>query len=179
MTFFTTPFQPRSITMRKTLINFLLFSLAASAGSLALAQAGGGNIEFKNVAEIETEVKGADGKVEKKRGPVQKAIPGTVIIYTSSFKNIGSRGAGNISVNNPIPANTTLVAGSAYGENTEINYSADGGKTWATADKVKLKGADGKERAAGVSEITHIRWTLKNELPAGKQSEVGFRVVVN
>jgi uncharacterized repeat protein (TIGR01451 family) len=167
--------------MRKSLVKFLLFSLAVLAGPLAVAQArqAGGNIEFKNVAEVEIEVKGADGKVEKKRGPVQKAIPGAEIFYTSTFKNIGNKPAGNIIINNPIPANTTLVAGSAFGENTSISFSADGGKTWAAPDLVKVKGADGKERPAGISEFTHVRWTLKNELAPGKQGEVGFRVVVN
>ena len=167
--------------MRKTLINFIFFSLAAAAGSLAFAQArpAGGNIEFKNIAEVEVEVKAADGKVEKKRSPVQKAIPGTVVFYTSTFTNISAKPAGNISINNPIPTNTTLVAASAYGEGMDITYSADGGKTWAAVDKVRLKGADGKERAAGISEFTHIKWSLRGELPAGKQGEAGFRVAVN
>lgn len=167
--------------MRKTLINFLLLGLAATAGPLAYAQAraAGGNIEFKNIVEVDVEVKGADGKIEKKRGPVQKAIPGTVVIYTSTFKNISAKPAGNININNPVPANTTLVAASAYGEGMDISYSADGGKTWAAADKVRVKGADGKERPAGISEFTHIRWSLRGELAPGKQGEAGFRVVVN
>jgi uncharacterized repeat protein (TIGR01451 family) len=167
--------------MRQTLIHLLFLSLAATAGPLAYAQArpAGGDIEFKNIAEVEAEVKAADGKVEKKRTPVQKAIPGTVVFYTSTFKNISAKPAGNISINNPIPANTTLVAASAYGERMDITYSADGGKTWAAADKLKVKGADGKERAAGISEITHIKWSLRGELAAGKQGEAGFRVVVN
>ena len=167
--------------MRNTLINLLFISLAASAGPLVHAQArpASGNIEFKNIAEVEVEVKAADGKTEKKRGPVQKAIPGTVIFYTSTFNNISAKPAGNISINNPVPANTTLVAASAYGEGMDIGYSADGGKTWATADKVKVKGADGKERAAALSELTHIRWTQRGELAPGKQGEAGFRVVVN
>jgi uncharacterized repeat protein (TIGR01451 family) len=167
--------------MRKTLINLLFLSLAASAGPLAYAQArpAAGNIEFKNIAEVEIEVKAADGKIEKKRTAVQKAIPGTVVFYTSTFKNVSAKPAGNISINNPVPANTTLVAASAYGEGMDISYSADGGKTWAAADKVTVKGADGKQRAAGISEFTHIRWTLRGELPAGKQGEAGFRVVVN
>ena len=167
--------------MRKTLINLLFISLAASAGPLANAQArpATGSIELKNIAEVEIEVKGADGKVEKKRAPVEKAIPGTVVFYTSTFKNIGTKPAGNIVINNPIPANTTLVAASTYGEAMDTTYSADDGKTWAAADKVRVKGADGKERAAAVSEFTHIRWVLRGELAAGKQGEAGFRVVIN
>ena len=52
-------------------------------------------------------------------------------------------------------------------------------KTWAAIDKLKVKTADGKERPAGISEITDVRWSLRGELGAGKQGEVGFRVVIN
>ena len=167
--------------MRKTLIKFLLFGLATAAGPLAYAQArpATGSIELKNIAEVEIEVKGADGKVEKKRAPVEKAIPGTVVFYTSTFKNISAKPASNISINNPIPTHTTFVAASAYGDGMDTTYSADGGKTWAAADKVKVKGADGKERAAAVSEFTDIRWILRGDLAPGKQGEAGFRVVIN
>lgn len=174
--------------MRNTLIKLIFASfagIAATAVPLAHAQTqpparpAAGNIEFKNVAEVEVETKTADGKVEKKRVPVQKAIPGTVVFYTSTFKNTGSKAAGNINVTNPVPANTTLVAASAYGEGMDITYSADGGKTWAAADKVKVKAADGKERSAAIGEFTHVKWNLRGELAAGKQAEAGFRVVVN
>lgn len=165
--------------MYKPIIRTLLASLAIAVASIAHAQAPRGSIEFKNVAEVEREVTGADGKVEKKREPVSKAVPGTVVIYTSTFKNVSTKGVGNININNPIPANTTLVPASAYGEGMDLSYSADGGKTWATADKVKVKDADGKERPAGISEFTHIKWSLRGELAPGKQGEAGFRVVVN
>ena len=176
--------------MRNTLIKFIFASfagIAATAAPLAHAQAqtpaparpAAGNIEFKNIAEVEIETKTADGKVEKKRGPVQKAVPGTVIFYTSTFKNISAKPAGNIVITNPIPANTTLVAASPYGEGMDISYSADGAKTWAAVDKLKVRGADGKERAAGISDITHVKWTPKTDLAPGKVGEAGFRVVVN
>ena len=164
--------------MSKKFILAALLALAAAAAP-AVAQTAGGDIEFRNVAEQEVEVKAADGKMEKKRVPVAKAIPGAEVIYTSTFRNVGKRPAANIQVVNPVPANTTLVGGSAFGENTEITFSANGGKTWAPADKVKVVGADGKERPAGISELTHVRWVYRGELAPGKQSAVGFRVVVN
>ena len=155
------------------------FALAILCLPLAHAQPAAGDIEFRNTAEVEVEVKTADGKVGKKKVEAQKVVPGAEVTYTSTYRNIGQRAAGNIAIVNPVPANTTLVGGSAYGENTEIVFSADGGKTWAPANKVKVVGADGKERPAGISEFTHIRWTHKGELAPGKQGVVGFRVVVN
>ena len=157
---------------------FVLSILLVLAALHVHAQAGG-DIEFRNIAEVEQEVKTADGKTEKKRVPVQKAAPGTEVFYTSTFRTVGKRPAGNIAIVNPIPANTTLVGGSAFGENTEITFSADGGKTWAAADKVKVTGADGKQRPAGLTEFTHIRWVYRGELAPGKQGSVGFVVKVN
>ena len=138
-----------------------------------------GSIELRNVAEKEVTTTDSSGKAAIKRVAASKAAPGEEVIYTSVFKNIGTRPAGDINVTNPIPANTTYVGGSAFGENAAVTFSADGGKTWASADKLKVRGADGKERAAAVSEITHVRWSYRGELPAGKESSVGFRVTVN
>lgn len=157
----------------------LVLALAAWTGAHAQPAAAAGDIEFRNIAEIEQAVTASDGKVEKKRVTAQKAVPGTEVIYTSTFRNIGKRPAGNIGIVNPVPANTTLVAGSAFGENTQVTFSADGGRNWAAADKVTVTGADGKQRPAGISEFTHIRWNYRGELAPGKQGAVGFRVTVN
>ena len=166
--------------MSNRILLSIAFALCALGSSALHAQPpAAGSIEFRNVAEVELEVKGVDGKVEKKRVAAEKALPGAEVIYTSTFRNIGKKPAGNIVVVNPVPANTTLVGGSAFGESTDITFSADGGKTWATADKVRVTGADGKQRPAGISEFTHIRWALRGELAAGKQGVAGFRVTVN
>jgi uncharacterized repeat protein (TIGR01451 family) len=166
--------------MSKRIFLSVAFALAALGSSaLHAQQAPAGNIEFRNVAEVEVDVKGADGKIQKKRVVADKALPGAEVIYTSTFRNIGTRPAGNIVVVNPVPANTTLVGGSAFGDNTDITFSADGGKNWASADKVKVTGKDGKPRPAGISEITHIRWVVRGELAPAKQGTVGFRVTVN
>lgn len=166
--------------MQRRLFHAALLAAAAFLAKGAHAQAARpGNIELRNVAEREVEIRTADGKVEKKRVPAEKAAPGTEVIYTSTYRNIGTKPAGNIVIVNPIPANTTLVGGSAGGENTDVTFSADGGKSWAAADKVKVRGADGKERPAGLTEFTHIRWSQRGELAPGKQGAVSFRVVVN
>lgn len=165
--------------MYRRILALAAFSLAALFQPAAHAQSTGGDIELRNVAEIEVDATGADGKPAKQRVAAQRATPGQEIFYTSSFRNVGKRPAANIAIVNPVPANTTLVGGSAWGENTEITFSADGGKTWAPVNRVRVVGADGKERPAGISEFTHVRWVYKGELAPGKQGAVGFRVVVN
>ena len=120
-----------------TLILTLSLSLGLSLTPFAAHAQQAGNIEVKNVAEVETEVKDAKGKVTIKRAPAAKVVPGSEVIYTTTFKNLGSKAAGNIVINNPLPLNTTLTAGSVFGANTNITYSLDG-KVFATPDKLKV-----------------------------------------
>lgn len=165
----------------RSLVTTTLVALGLSLGGAAFAQQSPakGAIQLRNVAEVETTTNGPDGKPRMTRAPATKAAPGTEVIYTTAFKNVGNKPAAGVVINNQVPANTTLVGGSAYGDNTDVTFSADGGKTYGAADKVKVRGADGKERPAGLTEFTHIRWTYRGELAAGKESKVGFRVTVN
>lgn len=113
-----------------------------------------------------------------KRTPADKAIPGTEVIYTTTFKNVGNKPAGNIVINNLLPLHTTLVAGSVFGTNTDITYSVDG-KIFATPNKLTVKDQAGKDIPATVKDYTHIRWSFKGNLAAGKSSQVGFRAKIN
>ncbi len=167
--------------MKKQYFLNLTFALSLVATSLVAASVVHaqqvGNVELKNIAEIEVETKDVTGKITRKRTPADKAVPGTTIIYTTTVKNIGNKPVGDIVINNPVPQHTTLVAGSVFGANTDITYSVDG-KTFATPDKLKVKGKDGKEVSATASDYSHIRWTMRGNLVVGKTGEVGFRATV-
>lgn len=140
-------------------------------------QAATANIKVTSIAEVEVDVV-KDGKKQIKRSAPDKAVPGTEVIFTNTFENVGSKTASDIVINNPIPANTEYKAGSAFGNDCAIVFSADGGKIFSAAENLKAKGADGKEHAAIPRQYTHIRWTCKGQLASGKSGEVGFRAVV-
>lgn len=162
-------------------ISHLLFTatLFGALGSVpAGALAADGAIKLTSIAQIEIETVGKDGMKTRKREPVVKAIPGTEVFYTTTFQNIIDKPAGNIVIDNPIPNDSEYKAGSAYGKDCEILFSADGGNKFGRAEELKVKGADGKERTALPGEYTHIRWIYKVQLPAGKSGEAGFSVVV-
>lgn len=161
-------------------VSRLLFTttLLALLGSFSLgAQAAGGAIKVKSVAEIEVEVV-KNGIKEIKRTSPEKAVPGTEIIFTNTFENISDKAAGDIVINNPIPNDTEYKAGSAFGKDCEILFSADSGKSFAAAENLKVKDVDGKVHTALSKEYTNIRWTFKGQLAAGKSGEVGFRAVI-
>lgn len=165
--------------MRRTLITLLVAAAAAAAPALHAQPAGRpGTIELSNIAETEVTTVGADGKKTVKRAPLDKVVPGTEVIYTSRFRNTGNAAATDIVINNPIPASTLLIGGSTFGDNTTTTFSADGGKTFAAADKLRVRDADGKERPAALSEFTHIRWVYSASLAPGASASVGFRVIV-
>jgi len=160
--------------MRTFFIAFAIVIQLAAASAYAQQNP----ILVKNVAETEVEVKNAQGVIEKVRMPLHKAPPGTEVIYTTTFANNGGKPANNIAITNPVPANTTYVGGSAFGDNTEIAFSIDGGKTYNVADKLRVKTPEGRERAALPSDYTHIRWTYKGDLPPAKTGAAGFRAVI-
>jgi uncharacterized repeat protein (TIGR01451 family) len=166
--------QTLFITLLSTAVVYAAPEKAAPAQT---GNAQAGNILVQSIAEQEVEVKLPNGKTEKKLQAVTKAVPGSEVIYTTRFTNQGKLPAGNIAVTNPVPENTVYVGGSAFGENTAITYSVDG-KNFNTPDKLMTKAADGKERPAVPTEYSAIRWTYKGELPAGKTSDVGFRVKI-
>lgn len=152
----------------------LVVSGIFSAGALAAD----GAIRLKSIAQVEVEVIDKDGKKTMQRTPVRKAIPASEVIYTTTFENLVNKAVGNIVIDNPIPNDSEYKAGSAFGKDCDILFSADGGKSYAAGEYLKVKGADGKERIALPKEYTHIRWTYQGQLMAGKSGELGFRAVI-
>lgn len=159
---------------------FFITALLALLGSFSSAAqaADKGAVRVTSIAQVETEVVGKGGKKTLKRSPVVKAVPGTEVIYTTTFENLIKKPVGDIVINNPIPNDSLYVAGSAFGQNCDILFSADGGKSFGHADELTVKDADGKTRPAQAKEYTNIRWIYKKQLAAGKAGEVGFRAAI-
>lgn len=153
----------------------LLLLLGAASFNVAAADAG---IRIASIAETEIEVVASDGRKEIRRTALDRAIPGTEVIYTNRFENLSGKPAQELVIDNPIPKETAYKAGSAFGKDTQITFSADGGKTFDVAAKLKVDGADGRQRVARPDEYTHIRWTRPGRFAAGNAGEVGFRAVV-
>lgn len=157
----------------KILIRILLSAFLAMP-LLALA----GDLELKSEAFQDVAVKGKDGKVTKKRQAVATAVPGSEVVYVITYRNKGSKPATDIVINNPVPAEMSLVAGSAEGAGTRIEVSVDGGKTFGALEALKARGADGKPRAARAEDVTHLRWSVLGAVPPGKDGSVSYRAIV-
>ncbi len=156
----------------------ILFVIVISLTFASATALAAGEIVVQTIAETEKEVTNAAGRKEKKRELVKLAVPGTQVIYTTRFTNKGAKPAGNVVIDNPIPENTVFIGGSAFGANTAITYSVNGGKSYDQPNKLKISIPGGTERQAELRDYTHIRWRYLGELAPGKRGEVGFRVVI-
>ena len=156
----------------------LLTTLLITAMSgISLSAHAADAIKVTSIAQTETEVVGKNGKKTVALTPVEKAVPGSEVIFTTTFENMLDKAANDISINNAIPDGTTYKAGSAFGKDCEILFSVDG-NFFGFAEEIKIKGEDGKERMALPKEYTHVRWNYKVTLAAGKSSQVGFRALI-
>ena len=149
------------------------------AGNVLLARAQ--TVELVTKAEREVEVVEKGVKV-KKLAPPDKMLPGDEVVYTVTYNNKTGKPAENVTVNNPVPRHTRYVDGSASGEGATITFSVDGGKTYATPDKliVTIKDKSGKDitRPAAASDYSHIRWVLKQNVAPGQNGLVRFRAAI-
>jgi uncharacterized repeat protein (TIGR01451 family) len=164
----------------KRIIRYALIAGFSSlfAGNTLLAQAQTVELITKAEREIEVVEKGVKSK---KLVPPQKMVPGDEVLYTVTYSNKTAKPAEKVTVTNPVPKNTRYRDGSAAGENAEITFSVDGGKIFATPDKLtvatKDKGGAGVRPAAG-ADYTHIRWVVKQNVAPGQSGSVRFRAVI-
>jgi uncharacterized repeat protein (TIGR01451 family) len=127
------------------------------------------------IAEVR-EVTGSAARPSYRMVPARRLSQGQVIYYTVRITNPTPVFANNVQVSQKIPANTTYVAGSAAGPAAEIEFSVDGGQTFAPAAQLKLP--DGVTKAPP-ERYTHIRWRLRNPLAPGATALVRFRATFN
>lgn len=167
------------VNARSLLAPLALAAAVFAAG--AAAQSPSGGVQLVNTAQKEIEVVEAGQKVRRLVEP-GKMVPGDEVVYTISYLNKGARPAERVAIVNPVPQHTRFRAGSVEGRNSEIAYSADGGKTFAAPEKLTVVARDAKgvplTRPAVADDITHIRWTLREPLAPGANGYVRFRAVI-
>ena len=154
------------------LLPILILVLAGSWPALAQEK---GTIELKSIAEIEVEDFNAEGQKVIKRVPATKVVPGTEVIYTNFYTNVGTEAASKVVITNPIPEHMQYVNASAAGAGMTITFSIDGGNTYDEPAQLMKVQADGTKRLAKPAEYTHIRWVRQKALDPGEKGEVSFK----
>jgi len=160
-------------------IVFLLMIVGVFAmPALASAEA---KMDISTRAEIEVRKVDSKGKETVVRVVASEAtvVPGYTVLFATEYRNIGDRAVDDGAViNNPVPEQMTYIEKSAYGDDTKIQFSVDGGKSYDEPTKLFVKGNDGKMRKALPEDYTHIRWVLQKSLLPGSAGSVGYKAKV-
>jgi uncharacterized repeat protein (TIGR01451 family) len=162
--------------MRRVLssVVVLSFFLAAPIGAWAKPLI---ILEITSSREV---VEKVNGEEVRKIVPTDQAEPGQILIYTIKYRNDGDETATNVVVDDPIPAGTIYLPGSAT-EKGEMNFSIDGGKTYKKPSLLtyEITNPDGsmEKRSASPEQYTNIRWQLP-QVAAGARDELRFQVKV-
>lgn len=161
--------------MRCLAVTLTVLMILVSAGTHPAWSQEKGTVELKAVAEMEVEVINDDGQTEIQLIPAAKVVPGDVVIYTIHYTNNGTEPAENFVITNPIPEHMIYMPASAGGENSEIAFSVDGGDSYDTPENLTITDSQGKQRAAKVSDYTHIRWAMNEPVAPEQTGHVNFK----
>ncbi len=153
-----------------------LITLAAFLSATAVAQQG--KVELKTVVEKEQRVTSDTGEEVVQLVAADKVVPGDTVIYTVTYTNVADQSIENVVITNPIAAELEYVSGSAFAPGAEVAFSVDGGATFDALDSLVVE-RDGEQVAASNTDLTHIRWTLREALDPGSQGFARFRARLN
>lgn len=135
------------------------------------------HIEVLTTVQKEVTVTSDDGNEETQLIAADSVVPGERVVYTISFRNVGQAPAENVVITNPIAQTLTYVAGSAAGEDLEVQFSVDGGQSFARAAELRVLD-NGTERPATTIDYTHVRWVMHSELEVGGEGQARFAAVL-
>lgn len=123
---------------------------------------------------VERSLTGDDGKARIVLDQPDRVLPGDNLVFVLRYRNAGTAPASNFSVTNPLPATVSFRDTGAG----QARYSVDGGRKWGSLSTLKLRERAGKWRSARPDDVTHVRWTFRQPLPAGASGKLTFRGTV-
>jgi uncharacterized repeat protein (TIGR01451 family) len=165
--------EEREGTTMKTLLSVIAL-LALGVSAQAQEQ---GHLDVQTVVQKEQVTMNDAGEAETSLVPAATVLPGENVVYTTTFRNISDEAADNIVITNPIGESLVYVEGSAFGPGADVEFSVDGGQTFAVRDALSVT-EDGVTRPAEAKDFTHIRWVMTQELAAGSQGVARFSAML-
>ncbi|MDG6079701.1 hypothetical protein E3U23_10925 [Erythrobacter litoralis] len=146
-------------------------ALAITGFGFAPVAAAQDRIQLDSEVEVErTKSEGGQTKVDYL--PPVGVVPGDRLRFTTGYDNRGSTAAENFVVTNPLPEAVAL----AKNEDAFV-VSVDQGQTFGTLAELQIKETTGEYRAAELTDVTHIRWTLERVAPGETGTLTYFGIV--
>ena len=160
--------------MRRAVSLLTVFAVVSIAVAALAAGPLTGNIEAWKV--LVAEKTGEESFV-----PAGEASPQDLIEYRLTYANTGESAVRTVSITDPIPSGTEYVLRTATQPGgAVVTFSVDNGKTYHAWPVRIRKIVDGHEVTvdAPARMVTHIRWTLNDELAPAAQVSLAYRAVV-
>ena len=151
--------------------------LALSAATLAAAA--GPDVQVRMQGNQQVHSKTGTSWANFKDGSA--IAPGERILYNVELLNRGDKEARNASAFGPIPAGTAFVPETATtAPNLKLEYSIDGGKTFAAKPVITRTTKDGHPETvpAPAEQYTTIRWSVTEPLAPGARIQLSYQVQV-
>jgi uncharacterized repeat protein (TIGR01451 family) len=149
-----------------------------AAGQPSVAEAtGSGPLETSiEVQKLEV-IAGPGGQEIRRWVPAERLNAGDEIHYTLRVRNPGKQPVDTIIVTKRLPFGVRYLRGSATGPAAEVQFSVDGGDTFATPEMLE-RAARGGKKGQGKSlesDYTHVRWVLRKPLGPASTALLRFR----
>lgn len=93
--------------------------------------------------------------------PAERLVAGEQAYYTIRVRNPGRAPVTDVQVTKRMPEGMRYIEGSATGPASDVQFSTDGGASFRTRPAQR--------------DYTHLRWTLRQPLPAGATALLRFR----
>ncbi len=152
----------------------LLALPAAAAGQQKVAV----EITTKTTVDVVQKNEKGERVAVKKDVSEAKVVPGDIVTFSMTYSNKGKQPATGVVITDPVPEHMSYVDKSAEGKGTAIDFSVDGGKTYGSPEKLRIKDATGKTRPALAQDYTHVRWVVKGAVAPGGSGTVSFKTKV-
>lgn len=130
------------------------------------------------IERVETDAAGKE-KVTLYAPKQVVVVPGDKVLFTLEVVNTGAEPAAGFRATNPMPGPVQFV--SVTEDWAEV--SVDGGTSWGKLAALKVKkapaeGAAPVERAADVTDVTHVRWVFADAIAPGGKRTISYRGVI-
>ena len=167
--------------IKKSSILATAFSCIMLTAGIAVVQAEATSSPLQSSMQAFVIAQGQDGKETVQ--PAQEVEPGQTIEYRLDYTNVGQTALKGIAITGPIPDATHYLGETANTQAaSDFTVSIDGGKTFE-GEPVKrmVENEQGKkdEKVIPPSEYTHVRWIMKQPLPAGETKSFSYRSLVD
>jgi len=145
---------------------------AAEADPLA---AGSGPLEAKVEAQTLQVTQQPDGSELRRWRTATRLKAGEEVYYTVRVRNPGKAPVMNVVVTKRMPFGVAYLKGSATGPDCAVQFSLDGGVTFAPAAQPAASTKGKPARKGPGPEYTHLRWILSQPLAPGATALLRFR----